>query len=111
MAIIIGDKIFSGDNISISRNRVIINGTDITDQLPDQKHYNIVVDGPVNSINCDACDQITVHGAVGSIKTMSGDVECGDVDGSISTMSGDVDCGTVSGNIKTMSGDVKHKKG
>ena len=44
------------------------------------------------------------------IKTMSGDVEIhGDVNGDVKTMSGDVDCGNVAGDVSSMSGDIKRR--
>ena len=45
-------------------------------------------------------------GTVGRVKTMSGDVHCGDVTGDVSTMSGDVTCGSIAGSAQTMSGDI-----
>jgi flagellar basal body rod protein FlgF len=110
MAIIIGDKIISGRNLTISNGRIIVDGVDITSGLPDQKTINIQVDGDIETIKADVCQTIKVNGKVGQIQSQSGDVECGDVGGSISTMSGDVDCGNVSGSISTMSGDVKHRR-
>ena len=41
---------------------------------------------------------------------MSGDVEIhGDVNGDVKTMSGDVDCGNVAGDVSSMSGDIKRR--
>jgi len=108
--IIIGNSKFSGRNVTISNNRVIIDGKDVTDNLPEQKTYNIQVDGNIDRIKCDACDKIIVTGEVGQIQTQSGDVECGNVKGSVSTMSGDVDCDSISGSVSTMSGDIKHRR-
>jgi hypothetical protein len=110
MAIIIGNQTFNGRSVTISNNRVIIDGADITSQLPDQKTFNIEVTGNVDSICADSCSKIKVNGTVGQIKTLSGDVECGNVTGSISTMSGDVDCETVGGSVSTMFGNIKHKR-
>jgi hypothetical protein len=108
MAIVIGNNIYSGDNITISKGRVFINGQEIN--TGDQKTINITVNGDIESIKADACQKITVSGSSGSIQTQSGDVECGNVNGSVTTMSGDVDCGDIGGSVQTMSGNVKHKK-
>lgn len=113
----------SGSNITITKNRVIVDGIDVT---PDSKNINITVNGDIENIEADTVNNIVVNGNAGSIKTSSGDVECGDVSGYIKTSSGDVECGNVSGsietssgdvkcdavggNIKTISGDIKHKK-
>lgn len=110
MAIVIGNTTFNGRSVSISGNRVIIDGIDVTDKLPEQKQYKIEVNGNLEKLKVDACQTISVTGNVDTISTQSGDVDCGDVNGPISTMSGDVDCGNVSGSISTMSGNVKHRK-
>jgi hypothetical protein len=46
---------------------------------------------------------------VGSIETVSGDVNCLDVQNGIQTVSGDVHCAMVGGSVETVSGNVKHK--
>lgn len=110
MAIVIGSSIFSGRNVNISGNRVIIDGVDVTSQLPDQKQYTIEVTGDIESIKVDACDKLTVNGNVGSVSTASGDIECGDVGGAVSSVSGDIDCGNIGGSVSTVSGDVKYRR-
>lgn len=90
-------------SISISNGRVTIDGKDVT---PDAKIISIEVHGDIQSISADACEKITMTGSAGSVRTQSGDVECGPVSGSVSTMSGDVRCGGISGSVSTMSGDV-----
>lgn len=104
----INNKVYKGQSITISGNKVIIDGNDVT---PESKDINIIVEGNIESIKADTCNTISVTGSIGSISTMSGYVEIGgNVSGSISTMSGDVDCNNVGGNISTMSGDIKYKK-
>ena len=110
MAIVIGNQSFSGRSVTISNNRGINDGVDITANLPEQKTFNIEVTGNLEILKADVCQKIQINGTVGQVQTQSGDVDCGDVSGSITTMSGDVDCGTVGGSIQTMSGDVKHKR-
>lgn len=110
MAIIIGNQSFSGQNVTILNNRVIIDGVDVTDKLPEQKTFNIEVTGNLESLKVDVCQKIHISGTVGQMQTQTGDVECGDVKGSITTISGDVECGTVGGPIQTMSGNVKYKR-
>lgn len=104
----INNKVYKGQSITIAGNKIIIDGNEVT---PEELQIQIVVDGNIESIKADACNTISVSGSVGSISTMSGDVEIdGNISGSISTMSGDVDCNNVGGNISTMSGDIKYKK-
>lgn len=104
----INNKVYNGNSISISGNKIIIDGIDVT---PESLQVQIIVESNIESIKADTCNTISVTGSVGSISTMSGDVEIdGNISGSISTMSGDVDCNNVGGNISTMSGDIKYKK-
>jgi len=103
----INNSTYSGNSIVITNGKVIIDGIDMT---PDSKEINITVEGNIDALKVDVCNEIKVKGSVKNISTKSGDVEItGDVDGSIQTMSGDIDCGHVQGSISTMSGDIKHR--
>lgn len=98
---------FQGNNITIRSGNVIIDGNDVT---PESKTINISVVGDITTLSVSSCDKITVKGNVDSISTQNGDVEiAGNVTGDVKTMSGDVDCGDIGGSIKTMSGDIKHR--
>jgi hypothetical protein len=106
--VVINNNTYSGNNIVISKGKVIIDGKDVT---PDSKEININIQGDINELKVDACDKLSVTGNVKNVSTKSGDIDItGNVEGSIQTMSGDVDCGNVGGSISTMSGDVKHRK-
>lgn len=101
-----GVTITSGRSITITNNRVIIDGKDVT---PDAKDIRIEVQGNVGAIEADACSVISVTGDVtGDVSTQSGNVQCGNVGGNVKTMSGNVRCDAVAGNVKTMSGDIRH---
>ena len=103
-SITINGNSFEGKSIVIRNNRVIINGNDVT---PDEKVINISVKGDLDNITSDYCNEIVITGSVNTVKSTSGDIECGNVTGNIETTSGDIECGNVGGNIKTISGDVK----
>lgn len=99
---------YSGKSITIKNNQVIIDGKNVDPQ--DSKVITIVVEGDITHLNADRCDSISVTGSTGSISTMSGDVTVGgEVHGNVKTMSGDVDCGDIGGEVSTMSGDIKRK--
>jgi hypothetical protein len=103
--VVIDGKEFTGRNVKIDGNKVIIDGEVQDGELIGD--VSIKVFGNVETLNTTSGD-VTARN-VGSIKTTSGDVECGNVSGSISTMSGDVDCEDISGDVSTMSGDVSYK--
>ena len=107
--VINGVTISGGQNITVRNNRVTVDGKDVT---PDAKEINISVVGSVDTLLADACQKISVTGDVGSIETMSGDVDVsGNVSGSVSTQSGDASCsGTIKGSVETMSGDITSRK-
>lgn len=94
---------FSGRNVVINNDEVWIDGVKqegtLTGPVSVTVHGDVeLIDGPVA--------QVEVAGTCGFVKTMSGDVRCGNVAGDVGTMSGDVTCGKVGGNVKTMSGDI-----
>jgi hypothetical protein len=115
---------YTGNNIIVKNNKVIINGNDVTS---DTKIINITVEGNLEEISADYCEKIIINGNVGIVTTMSGNIECnkdilgnvrvtsGDIDcenigGNVETVSGDVKCGNITGNVRTVSGDIRNKK-
>ena len=107
MPIIINNMKFSGQNVSISGNRIMINGKDITNEIVDAKEYNITINGNCENLSCDEANQVEVKGSVNELKTMSGKVSVGgNVNGNVKTMSGNVSCKNIDGNVKTMSGNI-----
>lgn len=94
---------FVGHNVTIKGDRVIVDGVEQDGSLVGP--VSVTVHGDVEALD-GGFAEVTVTGSCGSVKTMSGDVRCGDVTGDVGTMSGDVTCGKVAGNVKTMSGDI-----
>ena len=99
----IDGKVFNGSNISISNNKVIIDGVAQEGELVGD--VNVVVHGDVQSLS-NNCGKVEAKN-VGNLKTVSGDVNCGNISGGVQTVSGDVNCGDIKGSVKTVSGDVK----
>lgn len=98
----IDGRTFTGRNISINGDRVVVDGVEQDGQLVG--NISITVNGDVESIASGSGD-IKAQ-SVGKVSTGSGDVECGDVSGSVTTGSGDIKCGRISGSASTMSGDI-----
>lgn len=101
--VVIDGRTFIGRSIVINEDRVIIDGIEQSGSLVGP--VNIIVSGHVELID-GTFGSVTVQGSCESVKTMSGDVKCGDVYGPVSTLSGDVDCSVILGHVKTMSGDI-----
>lgn len=102
-SVTIDGRTFTGRSITISGDKVIVDGVEQSSSLVGP--VSVQVNGDVERLESSS-GNVTVQGAAGSVKTTSGDVRCGDVQGSVNTMSGDVTSGKISGSVSTMSGDV-----
>lgn len=100
----INGREFSGRNISIVGDKVIIDGVEHGQSLVGP--ISVVVNGNAESVETTS-GSVEVAGSAGRVKTMSGNVHCGDVSGDVGTMSGNINCHKVAGNTKTMSGDIR----
>jgi DUF4097 and DUF4098 domain-containing protein YvlB len=94
-----------GRSIVINGDKVTVDGVEQPGSLVGP--VSVTVYGNVESLD-GAMASVGVSGSCGAVKTMSGDVRCGDVSGDVSTMSGDVTCGRIGGAVKTRSGDIHH---
>lgn len=104
----INGRVVVGDvcgSLQITGGRVIINGKDVT---PDAKEISITIEGDVQALDVDVCNQVTVNGSAGRVKTGTGNVKCGDVSGNVTTNTGYIRCKSVAGSVSTNTGDI-HK--
>jgi hypothetical protein len=105
MAIIIGDNVYAGNNVTITGNKVYIDGKDVT---PDTLNVSIVIDAPIDTLQVDYANKIEITGDVKKVETKSGNIRIkGNVSGDVQTSSGDVKCDAIVGNVRTSSGDVE----
>ena len=102
----ISGRTFRGNNISITNDRIVIDGKDVTDQY-DIRPVGIleirVLEGTIGSLTADgsvSCNDVTGDVSAG------GSVKSGDVQGSVNA-GGSVKCGAVGGSINA-GGSVKH---
>jgi len=102
---VIDGREFTGNRISINGNKVIVDGVVQDGELVG--NISVVIHGDVEKI--EVVSGTVKANSVTSIKTTSGDIDCGDVTGSVMTVSGDIDCGNVGGNVSTVSGDIIHR--
>lgn len=105
----INNQTYTGNNIVISNNKVMIDGKDCT---PDSKSINVMVEGNIDGLSVGSCEKISVIGDVNKLSSVSGDIELtGSVNGDVLSTSGDIEIGgSVEGSVRTNSGDVKCKK-
>jgi hypothetical protein len=108
VVIVNGKKYTGSGDIQITNGKVLIGGKDVTKDLENELVVNIEVHGDA-TIDADCCERIIIDGNASTVKTMSGNVSCANVEGKVETQSGDIHCGDVKGDVKTMSGDVTAK--
>lgn len=107
-SISVNGKTYTGKNIQINGDQVIIDGV-VQEGVALVGPINVVVNGNVESLRTVSGD-ITVNGSTGSIQSTSGDVEVkGAVVGNVQTVSGNVICKKVEGDARTVSGDIKNR--
>lgn len=105
-SITIDGRSFSGRNISISGNRVIVDGVVQDGELVGD--VNVVVTGNVEQVE-NTNGKVEVKGSVGTVRTTNGEISCGDVKGDVTTSNGTVQCGVVHGSVRTSNGNITHR--
>lgn len=105
MSIEINGVKYSGQNITVRNNKIVIDGVD---QTPDSKEITVIVEGDIDSIQNDK-GKIEVKGYVRFVDSVNGDVHVhGGVDAGVKTINGNVTCGFVNGPVSTVNGNIKH---
>lgn len=103
---VINGQTYKGSCIQVSNGRVIVDG--VEQGVEAGPTIDIQVHGNVEALELE--NGTVRANSAGSVKTVSGDVTCGEVGGSIKTVSGDVNTGAVAGSVSTVSGDIQHLK-
>lgn len=98
----IDGKTFSGSNICINGNKVIVDGVEQEGELVGD--INITVNGDVESI--ENTNGFVKALNVGKVKTTNGDVTCDSVSGNVSTTNGEVRCKKITGDVDAVNGDI-----
>lgn len=101
---VINGKTYMGSCIQVSNGRVIVDG--VEHGVEPGPSIDVEIHGDVQSLEMES-GTVKANSA-GTIKTVSGDVVCGEVSGSIKSVSGDINTGAVAGSVSTVSGDIKH---
>ena len=102
---VIGD--FSGGYVNLVNGRIVINGLDIT---PDSKTIHIEINGNVDTLIVDCCNEVKITGSTNYAEIGSGSLHCDQVTGDVKAGSGGVTCNNIQGNVNTGSGSVKAGK-
>lgn len=102
-SVTIDGRTFSGRSISISGDKVVVDGVEQSGTLVGS--ITVTVNGNADYVSSSSGD-IRVSGECGTVSSTSGDIQCGNVTGSVSTVSGDINAGSIAGSAKTVSGDI-----
>lgn len=100
--------------LTMINGRFFIDGKEVTDWkslTKDQKRIDIKIEGDVERLQVDTCDNLYIEGNCNKVKTVSGYVEIGgNVDGDVESVNGGIEIqGNVSGDVRTVSGNIRHK--
>lgn len=101
----IDGKTFSGSSISISGNKVIVDGVTQEGELVGD--INVTVNGDCQSVE-NSNGTVEVKGSAGSVRTSNGRITCGNVGGDVTSSNGTITCGAVTGNVRTSNGNIRH---
>lgn len=102
---------YTGNNISVVGNKVIIDGKGQTGSTGDDKIVNITVQGDIHELKVGNAVDVIVTGNCEFVSVQNGNVGItGDVGGDVDTVNGDIRCGSVHGSVKTVNGDIRHHK-
>ena len=97
---------YSGKSVRIENGKVYVDGN-LVEGGKDDKVINILIEGNVDRIDVDYCNNLVVDGDVNSVESVSGAVKTNTVKGNVQTTSGKVEVsGNVEGNVETVSGKV-----
>lgn len=97
---------YSGKNVRIENGKVYVDGN-LVESDKDDKVINILIEGNVDRIDVDYCNNLVVDGDVNNLESVSGAVKANTVKGNVQTTSGKVEVsGNVEGNVQTVSGKV-----
>jgi hypothetical protein len=106
--ITINGKTYQGNNLQITGNRVYIDGKPV-DQEEDEKTINISVDGDIQTLKVDSCNQIDVTGNCKSVNSTNGNIQVkGNIEGDVVNKNGNIVCRNVSGSVTTKNGNITH---
>lgn len=80
----------------VTRNgRIVVNGVDVTNKIPDGKRFDIRIEGDCRSVESDGT--VTCHDVKGDV-TANGNVNANNIGGDIDA-NGAVTCNVVNGSI------------
>ena len=99
---VIDGKSFSGSNIQINGNKVIVDGVTQEGELVGD--INVTVHGDVEMLE-NTNGNVKANN-IGSVKTTNGKVTGDEISGDVTTVNGDVTARKILGKVTTVNGDI-----
>lgn len=90
-------------SIRVAGGRIIVDGQDIT---PDVPNIVVSVQGDIDTVTTEHGD-VVVEGSVGKIESKNGNIQCRDVQGDVTAKNGNISCGTIHGDATTKNGNIR----
>jgi len=104
----INGRVYKGNNVSINGDVILIDGKP-AEGLEDAKTITVRVEGDIESLSIDNCDEINVNGNVEQVSSKSGNIIVkGSVSGDILNKNGNIICGSVGGDVSNKNGSIIH---
>lgn len=105
----IGEKTYTGENITIRDNKIFVDGVEQTGEENSVSYgaVTIQISGDVENVSTNN-GAIEVHGNAGAVETSLGNIKVdGMVNGNVKTSQGDVTIGgDIKGDVETSMGDI-----
>lgn len=106
--IIINGKKYNGNNLTIKGDQVYIDGK-LAEDYEDGKNIYITVDGNVDNLEVDNCNDLKITGDAGYVTSKNGNIDIGgNVAGDVINKNGNIKCGNVGGDVENKNGNVRH---
>ena len=106
--IIINKNNYKGNNLQINKNQIFIDG-ELVELKEDEKSINITVNGNIEMLNVDYCNELKIIGDCKDITSKNGNIQVeGNVNRNITSKNGNIICRNVGGDIETKNGNIIH---
>ena len=96
-----------GGSIQIVNGKILTDGKEVEEINTDEKVINITIEGNVERLEVDYCNELTVNGTAKRVHTQCGNVTIkGDVSGVVHANCGSITCGKVEGDCHANLGSI-----
>lgn len=96
-----------GGSIQIVNGKILTDGKAVEEINTDEKVINVTIEGEVERLEVDYCNEITVNGDAKRVRANCGNVNIkGNVSGDVHANCGSITCGNVEGDCHANMGSI-----